>query len=243
MRFKKIIKLFEDGNVSVSGLCGRGKDMLMANVAVRRQKPYVANCPYSDDALPFDLDKITIGYNTYENFLSGKIRRYEFPYVDGTDFYLSDCGVYFPSQYCNELNKKYPYVPGFMALTRQLGECNFHYNVQNLNRCWDKIREQSDTYICCRGCVVIFGIVFQRVRIYTQYDAAAKQVPPFPVRKPFLNSDRRLWWELSYSNYLCTHGEIKSGFLIYRNKSTYNTRIFKQILEGGTYVPKDTGRS
>lgn len=34
MRFKKIIKLFNDQNVSVFGLRGRGKDLLFANVVI-----------------------------------------------------------------------------------------------------------------------------------------------------------------------------------------------------------------
>jgi hypothetical protein len=46
MRFKKIIRMFEDGNVCVTGLRGRGKDMLMSNVVVRRKKPYVSNVDY-----------------------------------------------------------------------------------------------------------------------------------------------------------------------------------------------------
>ena len=236
MRLKKIIRMFEDGNVSVSGLRGRGKDMLMANVVVRRKKPYVSNVNYGGEWLPFNIPSIDLSGNTYKNFLSGKVVPYQFPYADGTDFYLSDVGVYFPSQYCSELNKQFPNIPAFMALTRHLGECNFHINVQNLNRCWDKIREQSDTYICCRRCIVIFGFVLQRVRIYEKYDSAVSQVPPFPVKKPWINSDRRLWWELSHANYHCSHGEIKTGILIYRNKSNYDTRIFKKILEGGLHA-------
>ena len=37
MRFKKIIKLFEDQNVCVCGLRGTGKDLLMSNVVIRRK--------------------------------------------------------------------------------------------------------------------------------------------------------------------------------------------------------------
>lgn len=233
MRFKKIIRLFEDGNVSVSGLRGRGKDMLMANVVVRRKLPYISNVNYGGEWISFDPAAIDLNGNTYKNFLSGKINPYKYPYRDGIDFYLSDAGVYYPSQYCSELNKEYKQIPGFAALTRHLGKCNFHYNAQNLNRVWDKIREQSDTYICCRRCKVIFGIVFQVVRIYEKYDSCISQVPPFPVPRPLLNRDRKLSWDLANANYQCSHGKITAGLLIYRNRSTYDTRIFKSILEGG----------
>lgn len=233
MRFRRIIRYFKRGNVSVCGLRGRGKDMLMANVVVRRRKPYVSNVDYGGEFIRFDPNLINLSGNTYKSFLSGNVVPYCFPYEDGTDFYISDVGVYFPSQYCSELNKQFPHIPAFMALTRHLGDCNFHYNVQNLNRCWDKIREMSDIYIMCRRCIVILGLVFQTVRIYEKYDSAVSAAPPFPVRKPWLNSDRRLWWELSNANYLCSHGKIRKGLLIYRNKSNYDTRIFKSMLEGG----------
>lgn len=46
MNFKKLIRLFEDGNVCVCGLRGRGKDLLMSNVAVRRGLDYISNIDY-----------------------------------------------------------------------------------------------------------------------------------------------------------------------------------------------------
>lgn len=234
MRFSKIIRLFQTGNVSVSGLQGRGKDMLLANVVVRRRKPYVSNVNYGKGFQKFDFDKIDLSGNTYLNFISGDITPYHYPYEDGTDFYLSDAGLLFPSHYCNELNRKFPTLPTFAALVRQLGQGHFHFNTQALNRMWDKFREQSDTYICCRRCFVFFGFVLQHIRIYERYESAVANVPVFPIKKPWFNLNRRLQWDLSYANYLIAHGEIRSGWLFYRNKSKYDTRIFKTILEGGS---------
>ena len=131
---KKIIKLFEAGNVSVCGLRGRGKDMLFSNVAVRRKLPYVCNTNYGGEHIPFNPLDYDCGGNTYENFLTGKVFYYKYPHCDGTDVYISDAGVYFPSQYNGELNKRYGYISTFMALSRHLGECNVHFNAQNLNR-------------------------------------------------------------------------------------------------------------
>lgn len=238
MRFKKIVRLFEDGNVCVCGLRGRGKDLLMANVAIRRKKPYVSNIDYGGERqifVPMDYD---CGKNTYKSFISGKVNKYVYPWVDGTDIYISDAGVYFPSQYCNELNRDYGYFATFMALSRHLGDSNVHFNVQNLNRCWDKIREQSDTYIFCNGCHVFFGkIVVQRITLYELYDSAVKRVPPFRLRRPLLNSDRQLQWDLARQNYDVSHGCILSRWLIYWHKSDYNTRFFREVLENGT-VPQ-----
>lgn len=230
---KKIIKMFETGNVCVCGLRGRGKDMLIANVIWRRKKPYISNVDYGGDSHPFNPMEFDCGRNTYKDFISNDVKQYVYPYADETDIYVSDAGILFPAHFCNELNKLYPYFPTFFALTRQLGECNFHINVQNLNRLWDKIREQSDLYIMCNHCFVIFGWVLQCVTIYELYDSAVKRVPPFRIRKPLINPERRFQWEMAYQNYLISHGEIKRKWLLYKNLSNYNTRIFKEVLENG----------
>lgn len=234
MGFRKIKKMFRDGNVCVTGLRGRGKDMLIANVVQRRKIPYVSNVDYGGLFHKFVPSDFDCGYNTYKNFITGNIKYYKFPFPDGTDVYLSDAGVYYPSQFCNELNKQFPYLATFMALSRHLGASNFHFNVQNLNRCWDKIREQSDQYILCLGCVVIFGIVIQKVRVYDKYQSCVDRVKPFRVNLPLVGSGMtRYMVRLQRSSFEASHGEIKDHILIYRNKSNYNTRIFRDLMLGG----------
>lgn len=245
MRLKKIIKMFEKGNVCVCGLKGSGKDMLFANVVNRRMKPYVSNTEYAprnqkrSEKIKFnklDLELLDCGKNSYKSFLYGDLQAYEYPYPDGTDIYIADAGIYFPSQYCNELNRDYKYFPTFMALTRHLGDANVHFNVQNLNRVWDKIREQSDQYIMCRWTLYIpfVNIVLQKVRIYDKYQSAVDRVPPFNINIPVVGKGAtRYEVRMRKQEFTCTYGEIKSGLLIYRNKSKYNTRIFKEILANG----------
>lgn len=242
MRFRSIIKLFEEGNVCVTGLKGRGKDMLMSNVVVRRKLPYVCNVNYDGRPSrrrakrslfrplnPLDYDT----HNTYDDFINGRVKPYTFPHVDGTDIYISDAGVYFPCQYNSELNKKYGGFITFMAISRHVGECSVHTNAQNLNRIWDKIREMSDTFITCNRCLVFFGFVFQVVTIYENYDSCVKRVPPFPLRRPLFNKDRQQQYDLAYANYLIAHGLIRRGILFYRNESKYDTRIFKSMMSEG----------
>lgn len=234
MGLRKIINMFRDGNVCVTGLRGRGKDMLIANVVVRRKLPYISNVDYGGEYHPLNLDKLDCGKNTYKQFISGCVNYYKYPYSDQTDVYISDVGIYFPSQFCNELNKQYPYMPVFQALTRQLGSCNFHINVQNLNRAWDKIREQSDCYIMCLRCIVIFGMVFQVVRIYDKYESCVNRVKPFSVSVPLIGSgNTRYQVRLQRASYEANYGMIKNMILIYKNKSNYNTRFFKDMLENG----------
>ena len=231
---RKIIKLFESGNVCVCGLRGRGKDMLFANVVMRRMLPYVSNTNYGGDFNLFRPLDYNVGCNTYQNFLDGNVNFYAYPHSDGTDIYVADAGVYFPSQYCSELNRKYGSLSYFMALSRQLGLCNFHFNVQNLNRVWDKIREQSDIYIMCNYCKVLkFGFVLQKVTIYERYESAVDRVPPYRRPRVRLNADRKMNIQLEKQKYRTSYGDIKSRILFYRNISNYDTRIFKTMLEQG----------
>lgn len=234
MRFKKILNLFTDGNVSVSGLRGRGKDLLMSNVVIRRQLPYISNIDYGGEYYPFDYSLLDCGSNTYSNFIDGELNYYKYDYPDGTDVYLSDAGVYFPSQYCNELNRRYPYMAVFQALSRHVGNCNFHFNAQNLNRVWDKIREQSDIYILCRRCFYFFGFVIQIVTIYDKYQSCLDRLKPLKIPLPlFANREMRLRARIEKEQFRAAHGSIKTKVLIYRNKSDYDSRRFKSLLEGG----------
>lgn len=234
MNIRSVVRLYKSGNVSLCGLRGRGKDMLTANVVVRRKLPYVSNVNYGGTWYPLELEKLDCGCNTYADFISGNFKYYEYPYPDKTDVYVSDAGIYFPSQYCNQLNNKYPYLATFQALSRHLGDCNFHFNAQALGRVYDKIREQSDIYIRCDGCKVFFHkIVIQRITIYDKYQSALDAVPQFhlPLRYFLINGMDRYFIEKQ--RYLISYGKIKSYTLIYWNKSKYDTRLFKELLKNG----------
>ena len=228
---RKIIKLFEKGNVSVCGLMGSGKDVLFGNVIARRRKPYISNTDYGGDRIVFDPNMLNF-QNTWRNFMEGRIKHFVYPYADGIDFYVSDLALYAPSQYQADLCKDYPYFPFSMALVRQVCGGWFHFNVQNLNRAWDKIREQSDTYIRCIWCKFFFGcIVVQKVILYEKYESALNRVPPFRLRKPLINPTRLQLWEIQKLNYEISYGSVEPRILIYFNRSKHNTRVFKEMME------------
>ena len=241
---KKIIKDFEQGNVCVTGERGAGKDMLIANVVARRKLEYISNVKYprkkglQPKFNELDFKKINCGGNTYKNFMSGDKLPYEYPYPLGVDVYISDVGVYMPSQFCNELNREYREIPTFMALSRQIGECNVHINVQNLNRAWDKLREQSRTYYTCLKCRVIkIGkkqLVIQKLRKYEKYQSCLDNVPPLklPIWARF--GKDKMMARLYNLNYQISHGKIEQRTLIYWNKSDYNTHIFREMMKGET---------
>lgn len=233
MTINQLAKLYENNSVSICGKKGRGKDMLTANVIARRKpRYYISNVDYrvkGKTFIRFDPKLLQCG-NDYRNFLQKRITRYVYPYPDNVDIYISDTGVYFPAQYCNQLNNEFRDIPTFCALSRHLGDCYLHTNAQALNRVWDKIREQSDTYIECLSCKVIGKIVIQRIRIYERYESALASIPPCRLSLP-LTKEERLNVKIERERYRIQYGEIKEKLLIYVNKSNYDTRIFKTLLE------------
>ena len=234
MRLRKIIRCFEAGSVCVTGQRGTGKDMLMANVIAYRKAPYVSIMDYecaSSEYHLLDFAALSMGGITYRDLISGNFKKFKYPYPEGADIYITDIGVFFPSQYCNELNKLYPSIPLFMALSRHIADCNVHLNVQNLNRAWDKFREQSDQYITCNRCFVFFKgkIVLQRITIYDRADSCQARVRPCRVRRG-RGKEARANVDIYRDNFFNTHGEIRSHWLLYRNKSNYDTRFFKSLL-------------
>jgi hypothetical protein len=214
--------------------------MLFANVIARDKRPYISNTDYKckhSVYIPLDFKKLDVK-NNWKNFVDGDVIPYDYPYPERCDCYISDCGIYLPSQYCNELNKQYPQFPVYYALSRHIAESNVHFNVQNLNRVWDKLREQSDTYIRVTGCKVFRNLVFQRAVVYDKYQSAVDRVEPYQhIRIPiFANKQMRAMLkqkdEEMWRKFKETHGSVKSKLLIYKNKSKYDTRLFKGVLKG-----------
>lgn len=230
MRFKKIINLFKNGNVCVCGLRGTGKDLLFGNVIARRKKPYISNLNYGYEYVKLILNDLNIN-NNYNNFINDNINIYSYKYDIKNDIYISDAGIYLPSQYCNELNKYYQGLITFQALSRQVAQCNIHFNAQNLNRVWDKVREQSDIYIRCRKCFYIFGLVIQFITIYDKYESCLARVSPCRISVP-ITSDKeaKMSAKLYLDNFYNIHGSVKNRILIYFNKSKHDTLQFGKLL-------------
>lgn len=227
---------FDRGSVCVFGQRGSGKDMLLGNVAVRNEQ-HISNVDYGSGHIPLDFDMLDIK-NKPTDLVSGNVTPYVYPYPEKVDIFISDIGIYFPAQYCDFLNKKYPSLPMFLALSRQLGLANVHINSQALNRAWDKFREQSDTYILCRGCRVFHNLVVLNVTIYDTYETALTRARPFwyPKCRMFASRDEKALYRnnqlMAYQKYLETHGNVKDYTLVFFNKSNYDTRYFKQLLGG-----------
>ncbi len=244
MGLKKVIRMFKSGNVCVTGLRGTGKDMLIANVIARRKSSYVSNFDYKvKDSSYHSLEMHLLDTgNSFLDFITNDIKPYKYPYPEKADIYISDCGVYFPSQNYVYLNNKFGGVYTFQCLSRQLAQVNVHLNTQNLNRVWDKLREQSDQYILCLKCIVIGKLVFQKIRIYERADSCQNRIAPNRVRRPLLmKKELKMTYEMQHQKFLNDYGSIKNKLLIYFNKSNYDTRYFKQLLSP-SLTPSDKAK-
>lgn len=231
-----LVRKFKDNNVIVFGAKGTGKDLLFQNVIrLRKKEKYYSNIDYGYDYETIALKDISVAPNTYDNFILSKIttlkKREE---MEGKDIYISDGGIYLPSQYDTMLSKLYPSFPIYYALSRHLYNQNLHINAQALNRIWVKLREQADHYFNTRTSFKIGPFMFTRVIYYKEYTSAEKKILPMKIRGLSNNANRAL-----IEQHRAVYGEIKAMYTVQPIKSIkYDTRYFHKLLFGFVWVPK-----
>lgn len=222
----KIKTLFEKHNVAIYGAKGKGKDLLTQLIINLRKKPYYSNIYYGGLYKKINIDQLSVEPNTYENFINGKISTIDKDILfEGMDIYLSDVGIFLPSQYDNLLSNKYKSLPIFYALSRHLYGSNIHYNSQALNRVWIKLREQADYYVKCLGVTkLLFGILI-KVRTYDVYESAVNNYQP--MKKSIFNK----YNQAEENQFSGLYGNIEE-FHVYILKSHiyYDTRYFHNVL-------------
>lgn len=225
---KFIAKKFEEGNTITFGAKGKGKDLLLQKVIKVRKKKYFSNVDYGYRFNYIDIAELALGKNTYENFIEGVVevvKKNE--ELEGADIYISDAGIYLPSQYHYLLDKKYKSLPIFYALSRHLYSNNVHVNTQALNRVWDKLREQADSYFKALKTVKVFGLLFTKVRFYETYQAASENRAP--MRKRMLNKFNKGL----YDEYQAYNGLVYDMWICQRvSRVKYDTRHFHRVVFG-----------
>ena len=190
-----LVSEFRRCNVMVFGKKGSGKDVLFAHVIALRGEKHYSNIPYDGNTDVIKLCEINAGDNTFEDCINGDIEKFDPRFDENCDIYVSDVGIYFPNTLNDKLDKLYPSMPVFMALSRHLYNNNVHTNCQALGRPWKKIREQADSYIQVlrtrnRGDHLLLSIVG-----YEQTDVNSErlnEVCRYTVRVPV--------WELQYDS-------------------------------------------
>jgi len=225
---KRFIKeKFEDSNIIVFGKKGSGKDLLFQLVINLRKKKHYSNIVYNKKTEIICIDQLSVSPNTYELAIQGKFIVVPKIFEESTDAYISDGGIFLPSQYDHQLDRQFPSFPIFYALSRHLYKSNIHINTQSLTRVWKKIREQADGYFKTAGVINFGPWLFLRVRYYDKYETAEANMSPLASR--FMNKYARA----EADQYLAMHGLIKDMFVFIPKKSIhYSTRYFHDVFFG-----------
>lgn len=228
-----LVECFKKNNVIVYGKKGSGKDLIFQYVINKRKRPYLSNISYGNKYKHIEIKELELNPNTYDNFIKGNISKIDKNLLfENHDIYISDGGIYLPSQYDNKLYKTYPSLPITYALSRHLYNNNIHCNVQNIGRLWKALREQADTYILAKNTIKLCGLFIVRYNIYDKYNTAVNELEPLKVRKGIIA--RKDYTDTRDKEYKAVNGSIKKGYFIITKKSLkYDTRIFEK------YVFKD----
>lgn len=226
-------------NTITFGKIGTGKDLVFS-LLTHWDKVHAANIPYNPNTMLEPLQYVTVAPNTYSEFVDGNVQVVGKTLREGVNYYISDGGIYLPSQMDTALSKSYPSLPIAYALIRHLANANIHVNVQNLNRLWIKLREQADGYIRTRGATFfprwlpfLRHYFLLKVTLYENYDDALDCLRP--IRK-VLNGD-------SAAVARSERGLVKEMRILWPRKHLqYDTRYFHSVIYGVPAPQKESRR-
>lgn len=190
---------------------------------------------------------------TYKDIIDGSYKKMNIPkneMFEGLDLYLSDVQLGLPNTEFNTLDKLYPWLPVFFALSGHLYNMNIIINSQEFDRPWSKLRGQQDLYIRAVKTIPVNKSFIQRrvwswlpfvhkylfvsLRIYEERQSAENNTLPFSA-KGILNEgfkDIQLSpGQATKEQYEATYGMIRE-FVIFIKQDTikYDTRIFHKYL-------------
>lgn len=220
---------FENGNVVVTGRKGYGKDILFQQVINWRNKDYHSNLDYGGAFHKFDIKQLELTPNTYHNFIKGDIVKVEKDNrFEKADIYISDGGVYLPSQADYLLHKTYPSLPITYALNRHLYNNGIHVNAQRIERIWKALREQADYFVLLRKRPLklpFFMVLFTTE--YDRYESARQEL------QPMVNTLFNKYSKAEVNLFKAKHGFVKNGLIIVPKwKLHYDSRAFHKIVYG-----------
>lgn len=225
----RIKRAFIEGNVIVSGRKRYGKDLLFQAVIKWRKETYLANIDYGGDYHHIDLKELELTPNTYDNFINGEVVPIQKnPVFEKHDIYISDGGIYLPSQADSKLHKTYPSMPITYALTGHMWANGIHINAQRIERVWKALREQADYFIRIRKrCLKLPFVFVVFTTEYDKYDSAKRELSPLNAR--FFNK----FSKAETDKYKCENGFIKNGFVVIpKSYLKYDTRAFHKVIFG-----------
>jgi len=225
----KRLRSYFNSSVIVFGKKGTGKDLIfqyVINHSKKAQKDaYYSNLNYGGKFVETNVKDISVNPNTFLTLIKGQYTQVDWAFHNKCDIFLSDGGIYLPSQYDGTLDKLFPSFPIAYALSRQLNENNIHLNTQALGRVWLKVREQGEFYIKANRTISIFGFLITFWTGFDRYQSALDDVRPMGGRifNKFSKAEK--------DTFIATHGYIKKGFIVQRKKNIkYDTFAFRYKL-------------
>lgn len=223
-------RLFSTHNIIVFGAKGKGKDLLFQKViaSLNKKKPYMSNIDYGYKYIHKDPKELNLDPNTYQNFIAGAVIPIKHDArLEGVNYFLSDGGVFLPSQEDKTLHKDFKSFPLYYALSRHWLNSSIHVNTQALNRLWRPLREQADFFIKCNR-VRNYGLfLVGEITLYERYESAMNNARP-PSKKALNKFNNAL-----YNQYQWSNGYIENRkYIIWKKQIKYDTRYFKKVLTG-----------
>ncbi len=223
-----LTRQFTYQNVIVFGKKRTGKDLIFQYVINKINKPHYANQSYGKKTIVESISSLSVAPNTFEDCIDNKFIVVKPLLKAGYNFYVSDGGIFLPSQYNTILNKKYPSFPIYYALSGQIRHMNIHVNVQNILRLWDKIREQADYYVRAVKTVNLPFYLAVKVICYEEYEDAINNLKTLKVGF-FGNKFEKALKRVENS----ARGDIRSFWIFVRKKSIkYDTHYFEKVFYG-----------
>lgn len=242
---KALIECFSSENCIVFGTKGSGKDLIFNKAINARKSNCYANIPYNKDlCIVRDIKEFSVEPNTYESILENNVKIIDKNNKENCDYYISDGGIFLPSQYSQQLIKKYPSLPIYYALSRHLTNSNIHINTQYLGRVWDKLREQAgyfirathtSKFIIKRKNKSNVGFLVTTFIVYDSYESASAKVRPYKVTGLITHSESRA----NKEDFESKHGIVKEYKIIQLVKNVhYDSRWGHRMIYG--YNSPDT---
>ena len=231
-----IVDIFNNHKTETFGFQGTGKDLLASHVIRLIGRPHYGNIRYDDNTMLFDLKDLNAGGNTFIDLINGTLNKFPRKFAEGCHKYISDCGIYLPSQYHKELEELYPGMPVEFALHRQLYDAQIHINSQDIDRPWTKLTEQVDAFINTLSVRRAGEYLYVRYVYYNKYDSARRRLLPLPHTKGSGG-------ERDAAQFYATYGDISEHEIrVHIRDIEYDTRYFKNVFfldeeEGRKYKP------
>jgi hypothetical protein len=231
-------KQFDKHNMIVFGKKGSGKDLFFQTIIKYRKKRYYSNIPYGyKREQSIAISDLSVSPNTFEQTIDNKFHRIPVRFEEKIDFYVSDGGIYLPSQYDSLIDRKFPSLFIFYVLIRHLYNSNIHINYNgSITRLYKKLREQADGYVKMRGVIKLPFILVLLGTYYDKFESAESSLLPLSSRA--FNGFSKAETDL----YRAQNGVIKDFFVFVRKKSIkYDTRYFKNVILDSESHVSDSG--